>query len=93
MAHARAMAETSPQTANRPFDADAIARAHAVYTPSALAVYDLVVHGLSNRFAWLLVKIIAQLYGILLRASRPLHFRAIQTQSGIAGGRHPAIVF
>jgi len=46
------MAETSPQTANRPFDADAIARAHAVYTPSALAVYDLVVHGLSNRFAW-----------------------------------------
>jgi len=46
------MAERSPQIADRPFDADAIARAHAVYTPSALAFYDLVVHGLSNRFAW-----------------------------------------
>lgn len=46
------MAERSPQIADRPFDADAIARAHAVYTPSTLAFYDLVVHGLSNRFAW-----------------------------------------
>ena len=35
-----------------PIDAKAIARAHAVYTPSALAFYDLVVHGLSNRLAW-----------------------------------------
>jgi hypothetical protein len=52
MARERAMAERSPQIADRPFDADAIARAHAVYTPSALAFYDLVVHGLSNRFAW-----------------------------------------
>jgi hypothetical protein len=33
-------------------DAAAVARAHTVYTPFALAVYDLVVHGLSNRFAW-----------------------------------------
>jgi SAM-dependent methyltransferase len=33
-------------------DADADARAHAVYTPVALAFYDLVVHGFSNRFAW-----------------------------------------
>ena len=33
-------------------DAAAIARAHAVYTPLALRFYDLVVHGLSNRFAW-----------------------------------------
>ena len=33
-------------------DAEAVAKAHAVYTPSALAVYDLVVHGFSNRFAW-----------------------------------------
>ncbi len=32
--------------------ADAIAKAHAVYTPLNLAFYDLVVHGLSNRFAW-----------------------------------------
>jgi hypothetical protein len=46
------MAETSPQIGSRALDADAIARAHAVYTPSALAIYDLVVHGLSNRFAW-----------------------------------------
>ncbi|ODR99784.1 hypothetical protein AUC69_08125 [Methyloceanibacter superfactus] len=29
-----------------------MARAHAVYTPLALAFYDVVVHGLSNRFAW-----------------------------------------
>ena len=34
-------------------DSDAIARAHAVYTPFALSFYDTVVHGLSNRFAWL----------------------------------------
>lgn len=39
--------KTAPLT-----DAPAIARAHAVYTPFALAFYDLVVHGLSNRFAW-----------------------------------------
>ncbi len=33
-------------------DASAIARAHAVYTPFALSFYDVIVHGLSNRFAW-----------------------------------------
>jgi len=33
-------------------DSAAIARAHAVYTPAALRVYDFVVHGLSNRLAW-----------------------------------------
>lgn len=33
-------------------DAEAIAKAHAVYTPFALRFYDLAVHGLSNRFAW-----------------------------------------
>jgi Methyltransferase domain len=32
--------------------AAAVARAHAVYTPFALKFYDLLVHGLSNRFAW-----------------------------------------
>ncbi|MGZ5862088.1 MAG: class I SAM-dependent methyltransferase [Methyloceanibacter sp.] len=32
--------------------AEAIAKAHAVYTPRLLSVYDLVVHGLSNPFAW-----------------------------------------
>jgi hypothetical protein len=33
-------------------DTDAVARAHAVYTPFTLAIYDVLVHGLSNRFAW-----------------------------------------
>ena len=33
-------------------DAEAIAKAHAVYTPFALRFYDFVVHGLSNRLAW-----------------------------------------
>jgi len=46
------MADTPPHIEGSRFDAAAIARAHAVYTPSALAVYDIVVHGLSNRFAW-----------------------------------------
>lgn len=31
---------------------DAVAKAHAIYTPLSLPVYDIVVHGLSNRFAW-----------------------------------------
>ncbi|MEM7192244.1 MAG: methyltransferase type 12 [Pseudomonadota bacterium] len=31
---------------------EAIAEAHAIYTPRALSFYDVVVHGLSNRFAW-----------------------------------------
>ena len=30
----------------------AIAAAQAVYTPLTLPLYDLIVHGLSNRFAW-----------------------------------------
>ena len=30
----------------------AVARAHAIYTPFMLSIYDLLVHGLSNRFAW-----------------------------------------
>ncbi|MEZ5875348.1 MAG: class I SAM-dependent methyltransferase [Hyphomicrobiales bacterium] len=33
-------------------DVEAVARAHAVYTPLALTFYDVIVHGLSNRFAW-----------------------------------------
>lgn len=33
-------------------DEKAIAKAHAVYTPFTLAIYDVLVHGLSNRFAW-----------------------------------------
>jgi hypothetical protein len=33
-------------------DAEAVAKAHAIYTPAMLTVYDLVVHGLSNHLAW-----------------------------------------
>ena len=33
-------------------DEIAVARAHAIYTPFMLSIYDLLVHGLSNRFAW-----------------------------------------
>ncbi|MGZ3266292.1 MAG: class I SAM-dependent methyltransferase [Croceibacterium sp.] len=32
--------------------ADAVAKAHAIYTPTMLTFYDLVVHGLSNHVAW-----------------------------------------
>ncbi|MGH6866707.1 MAG: methyltransferase type 12 [Methyloceanibacter sp.] len=35
-----------------PFEAAAVARAHAIYTPFLLSFYDLAVHGLSNPFAW-----------------------------------------
>jgi len=31
---------------------EAVAKAHAIYTPSMLSIYDLVVHGLSNHVAW-----------------------------------------
>lgn len=34
------------------FDEDAIAKAHAIYTPSMLSIYDVLVHGLSNHLAW-----------------------------------------
>jgi hypothetical protein len=33
-------------------DATAIAKGHAIYTPFMLSIYDLLVHSLSNRFAW-----------------------------------------
>ncbi len=33
-------------------DGNAVAKAHAVYTPFTLSIYDVLVHGLSNRFAW-----------------------------------------
>ena len=32
--------------------AGAVAKAHAIYTPTSLSFYDGVVHGLSNRLAW-----------------------------------------
>lgn len=44
------------QTERRPSaarpDAAAVAAGHAIYTLSSLRAYDLIVHGLSNRFAW-----------------------------------------
>ncbi len=40
-----------PRASSRP-GADAVAKAHAVYTPASLLFYDFAVHGLSNRFAW-----------------------------------------
>jgi hypothetical protein len=33
-------------------DETAVAKAHAVYTLFTLSIYDVLVHGLSNRFAW-----------------------------------------
>jgi hypothetical protein len=33
-------------------DEEAIAKAHAIYTPSMLSIYDLLVHGVSNHLAW-----------------------------------------
>ena len=33
-------------------DENAVAKAYAVYTPFTLSIYDTLVHGLSNRFAW-----------------------------------------
>ncbi len=36
----------------QPADAAAVAAAYAVYTPLMLRVYDRLVHGISNRFAW-----------------------------------------
>jgi SAM-dependent methyltransferase len=39
------------QRAQTPRD-NQIARAHAIYTPFMLSIYDVLVHGLSNRFAW-----------------------------------------
>jgi hypothetical protein len=33
-------------------DEIAIAKAHAIYTPFMLSIYDVLVHGLSNRLAW-----------------------------------------
>jgi hypothetical protein len=33
-------------------DAEAITKAHAIYTPFMLSIYDSLVHGLSNHLAW-----------------------------------------
>jgi hypothetical protein len=41
----------APRAEHAP-DGAAIAKAHAIYTPVMLSIYDVLVHGLSNRFAW-----------------------------------------
>ena len=43
------IAQTVPQAA---LDETAIAKAHAIYTPAMLLIYDVLVHGLSNHVAW-----------------------------------------
>ncbi len=46
------MAGERAEKAGAATGADAIARAHAIYTPAMLSFYDLLVHGLSNHLAW-----------------------------------------
>ena len=46
------MADERAEKTHAVTDVDAIARAHAIYTPSMLSIYDLLVHGLSNHLAW-----------------------------------------
>jgi 2-polyprenyl-3-methyl-5-hydroxy-6-metoxy-1,4-benzoquinol methylase len=45
-------AEPGPRHTDGAYDPDAVAKAHAIYTPFMLSFYDRIVHGLSNRFAW-----------------------------------------
>jgi hypothetical protein len=46
------MTEELAVRANAALDEAAIAKAHAIYTPFMLSIYDLLVHGLSNHVAW-----------------------------------------
>jgi hypothetical protein len=46
------MRQPASNEGDAPAEQDAVAKAHAIYTPFNLAFYDLVVHGLSNRLAW-----------------------------------------
>jgi hypothetical protein len=46
------MAEEHAPTTRAAPDEIAIAKAHAIYTPFMLSIYDLLVHGLSNHVAW-----------------------------------------
>lgn len=46
------MDEERGQRAEGTPDEEAVAKAHAIYTPVMLSVYDLLVHGLSNHLAW-----------------------------------------
>src|SRR4029077_5767166 len=50
--HSHATAEELVATPRAAPDQIAIAKAHAVYTPAMLPIYDLLVHGLSNHVAW-----------------------------------------
>jgi hypothetical protein len=46
------MAEPLAPPPNAAPDEISIEKAHAIYTPSMLSIYDLLVHGLSNHLAW-----------------------------------------
>ncbi|MEM8854897.1 MAG: hypothetical protein AAGD34_14435, partial [Pseudomonadota bacterium] len=46
------MAHEKGAPAYHPPDEAAIAKGTAAYTPRTLRLYDLVVHGISNRFLW-----------------------------------------
>jgi hypothetical protein len=46
------MAEELTRRSEAAPDEDTIAKAHAIYTPFMLSIYDVLVHGLSNRLAW-----------------------------------------
>ncbi|MEX1059536.1 MAG: class I SAM-dependent methyltransferase [Methyloceanibacter sp.] len=46
------MAEELARRSEAAPDEAAIAKAHAIYTPFMLSIYDVLVHGLSNRLAW-----------------------------------------
>jgi hypothetical protein len=46
------MADRVANRAAEATDDEAIAKAHAIYTPFMLAIYDLLVHGVSNHLAW-----------------------------------------
>jgi hypothetical protein len=46
------MAEKFAHRAEDAPDEVAVARAHAIYTPFMLSIYDVMVHGLSNSLAW-----------------------------------------
>jgi hypothetical protein len=49
---------------------DAVAKAHAIYTPAMLAFYDLLVHGVSNHFAWRCpTRRLLEMYGANLSAN------------------------
>jgi hypothetical protein len=45
------MADNLAKRDTKAFD-EAVAKAHAIYTPSMLSIYDVLVHGLSNHIAW-----------------------------------------